>query len=105
MRSLQSWGALLLPLASLFSLAPCSRTDSALVLPKGFTPPQVFKNTNLLRTIDITKHYVPVPKGIVESISYLEARGEDGPHTVNPTVLNPKRFVFWLVRIRDRFGC
>ncbi|CAZ80778.1 unnamed protein product [Tuber melanosporum] len=111
MRFLRNWGALLLPLASLFSLAPCSSADSTLVQPKEFTPPPVFKNTNLLRTIDITKpyvrettamvidniskepqteYYVLVPKGIIENISYFEARGESGPHAVSPTVFNPK---------------
>ncbi|RPB03159.1 Ribophorin I [Choiromyces venosus 120613-1] len=111
MRSLRNWGALLLPLTSLFSLSSCSSADSTLALPKDPTPPQVFKNSNLLRTIDITKpyvretiamvidniskepqaeYYVPIPKGIVENISYLEARGEDGPHVVNLAVFNPE---------------
>ena len=86
-------------------------------------PPQVFKNSNLLRTIDITKpyvretvamvidniskepqaeYYVPIPKGIVENISYLEARGEDGPHVVNTAVFDSEGFVFSLIGIRNR---
>ena len=60
-----------------------------------FSPPQVYKNTNLLRTIDITKgyvrdtvaviientsdspqteYYVPVPKEEASAISYFEAK-------------------------------
>lgn len=126
MRSLQNWGALLLPLSSLFSLTSCSSADSTLDLPKDFVPPQVFKNSNLLRTIDITKpyvretvamvidniskepqaeYYVPIPKGIIENISYLEAKGEDGPHVVNTAVFDSERFVFSLVGIPNRrFG-
>jgi len=86
-------------------------------------PPQVFKNSNLLRTIDITKpyvretvamvidniskepqaeYYVPIPKGIAENISYLEARGEDGPYVVNTAVFDSEGFVFPLVGIRNR---
>ncbi|KAL7266986.1 dolichyl-diphosphooligosaccharide--protein glycosyltransferase subunit 1 [Rhizina undulata] len=98
MRSFFTRGAVLA--ASLFvSIASCSGSSSKLVLPADFAPPQVFKNANLLRTIDLTKpyvretiaiivenisnepqaeYYLPVPKDLVPKISYVEAKDKKG---------------------------
>lgn len=94
MRSLYNWGALVLLL--LTSLSSCTSTaGSKLLLPADFTPPQVFKHSNLLRTIDLTRpyaretiaavvenvskvpqseYYLPVSKETLPKVSYVEAK-------------------------------
>ncbi|KAI5847764.1 Ribophorin I [Morchella snyderi] len=93
MRSLHNWGALLSLFATLAAAA------EQLVLPADFTPPQVFKQSNLLRTIDLTKpyareiiaavveniseqpqseFYLPVDKATLPKLSYVEARNKKG---------------------------
>lgn len=72
---------------------------TSLVSAAAFTPPQVFKNSNLLRTIDLsrpyvkettavivenvsekpqTEYYVPFAKDVVPKISSIEARDKKG---------------------------
>lgn len=72
---------------------------TSLVSCSAFTPPQVFKNVNLLRSIDITKPYVkettavivenisekpqkeyyfPFPKDVLPKLSFIEARDKKG---------------------------
>jgi oligosaccharyltransferase complex subunit alpha (ribophorin I) len=117
MRSLRNWGALLLPLFSLPFVTSCLSAESRLVLPKDFSPPQVFKNINLLRTLDITKpyvretivviieniskepqaeYYVPVAKETVQHFSYFKAKDKKGngeEFVVSPVEFDPNRFV------------
>lgn len=88
---------------------------SAVILPPSFTPSPVFKNTNLLRTIDLSKpyekdviaviientskeaqtdYYLPFESNVVDNVSYLEARekgGSDG-FQVSRVVHNPERY-------------
>ncbi|KAI5807124.1 Ribophorin I [Geopyxis carbonaria] len=90
--------------ASLYAGLTLALTSSApaqsVSVPAGFTPPQVFKNTNLLRNIDITRpytreiiavivenisdkpqseYYVPFDAALAEDVSYVEARDKKGP--------------------------
>lgn len=79
-------------LALATSLASCSSAEP-------FSPPQVFKNVNLLRTVDLIKpyvketiaaivenvskepqseYYVPFPKDVVPKISSVEAIDKKG---------------------------
>ena len=72
---------------------------TSLVSAATFTPPQVFKNSNLLRTIDLsrpyvrettavvvenvseepqTEYYVPFARDVVTKISSIEARDKKG---------------------------
>lgn len=65
----------------------------------SFTPPQVFKNVNLLRTFDLTRHYVkettavivenvsqepqsdyfvPFPRNALSKVSWIGARDKKG---------------------------
>lgn len=71
-----------------------------LVLPKDFTPPQVFKNTNLLRNINLEKgylretvnvvvenvdkkpqsdYYIPFSADIIDKVGGLEVRDKKAP--------------------------
>lgn len=100
MRSLAPWGIL----AFLVQLSTCSLPSSEparpVHLPPDFSPPQVFQNTNLLRTVDITRpytrevvaaivenisdapqseYYLPFDAEIFGNISYVEARDKKGP--------------------------
>jgi oligosaccharyltransferase complex subunit alpha (ribophorin I) len=104
-------------LISLLSPTSCSSSESRLVLPKGFSPPQVWKNTNLLRTIDITKpyiretiaviientseepqadYYVPLAKDTVPHLSYFKAKDKKGngeEFSVSAVEFDSERFV------------
>jgi hypothetical protein len=117
MHSFIARGALLL--SSLFVAVSyaSSEIESKLVLPASFTPPPVFKNTNLLRTIDLTKPYskeiiaviaenisgkkqseyfVPFDKDVVDRVSYVEATDKKGPlgrFEVSKVEFNPERYV------------
>ena len=42
-----------------------SQLSSHLILPSNFKPPQVFKNTNLVRTISLEKGYAKVTVNVV----------------------------------------
>jgi oligosaccharyltransferase complex subunit alpha (ribophorin I) len=102
MRSFVARGALLLSslLTAVSAAAASSEVKSKHVLPSDFTPPPVFKNTNLLRTIDLTKPYsretiaviventskekqneyfVPFPANEAGQVSYFDARDKKGP--------------------------
>lgn len=91
------------------SVASASSPQSPLVLPAGFTPPQVFKNTNLLRTVDLSKpysrevvaiiventseqpqseYYVPLDRVQAERVSYVEARNKKVEGKFNVTRLD-----------------
>jgi oligosaccharyltransferase complex subunit alpha (ribophorin I) len=99
MRSFLARGAVLL--TSLFVAIAQATPETApqLNLPEKFAPPPVFKNTNLLRNIDLTKpyqreviavvveniskepqtdYYIPFDKEVAERISYIEARDKAG---------------------------
>lgn len=102
-------------LLSLAHTVVASSPTSELLLPADFKPPQVFKHSNLLRSIDLTKTYVrqviaaivettsdkpqdeyyfPLPQHLVETVSVIEARdkkGGPGEFEVTPVVFNPKR--------------
>jgi oligosaccharyltransferase complex subunit alpha (ribophorin I) len=119
MRSFIAGGALLLSslLTAVSAVAAPSAPQSKLVLPSDFTPPQVFKNTNLLRTIDLTKPYsretvaviveniskekqneyfVPFPTNEIGKVSYFDARDKKGPlgeFEVNEVVLGDDAYV------------
>lgn len=77
------------------SLAAASSPQEPLVLPADFQPPQVYRNTNLLRTVDLSKpysrevvaviventsdepqseYYVPLAREQAGNVSYLKAR-------------------------------
>ncbi|TGZ82950.1 Ribophorin I [Ascodesmis nigricans] len=101
MRGPTPWGLLLFTFATLCTASlPSTSPATPLVLPPDFTPPQVFNNTNLLRTIDLTRpysreviavivengsnqtqteYYVPFAKEVVDRVSYVEARDKAGP--------------------------
>jgi oligosaccharyltransferase complex subunit alpha (ribophorin I) len=109
MRSLHNWGALVSLFATLAAAA------EQLVFPADFTPPQVFKQSNLLRTIDLTKpyareiiaavveniskqpqseFYLPVDKATLPKLSYVEARNKKGSgeeFVVTPVEYNDDR--------------
>lgn len=116
MRSPYNWGALVLPL--LTSLSSCaSTTAGSKLLPADFTPPQVFKHSNLLRTIDLTRpyaretiaavvenlskipqseYYLPVSKETLPKVSYVEARDKKGTgdlFVVTPVELSEQRYM------------
>ena len=99
MHSITSRGALLLSSLVLAISSAAAQLGPTVVLPAAFTPPPVFKNTNLLRTIDLTKPYsreviaivvenvsdepqsdyfVPFAKDVVDRVSYVEARDKKG---------------------------
>lgn len=114
MRSIIARGALVL--STLLAVSSASSIASAVVLPASFTPPPVFKNTNLLRAIDLTRpyskeiiaiiienvsgekqsdYYVPFDANVVENVSYLEARdkkGSQGDFEVSRVEFNPERY-------------
>ena len=116
MRSIITRGALLL--STLFVAASCAspNVESKLALPADFTPPQVFKNTNLLRTIDLSKpwtkeivaiivenisgekqsdYFVPFDKDVMGKVSYFEARdkkGSAGDFQASKVEFNPERY-------------
>jgi len=89
----------LVVLTSLFvSFSESATPTSKLTLPSDFSPPQVFKNTNLLRSIDLTKsyarertaiivepiskepqtdYYIPFASDLLPSVSSVEAFDRD----------------------------
>lgn len=117
MRSLYNWSALVLPL--LASLSSCAFTiaGSKILLPADFKPPQVFKHSNLLRTIDLTRpyaretiaavienvskvpqseYYLPISKETLPKVSYVEARDKKGTgdmFVVTPVEFNEQRYM------------
>lgn len=111
MRSLYNWGALVLPLFTSLSSCASTTAGSKLLLPADFTPPQVFKHSNLLRTIDLTRpyaretiaavvenvskgpqseYYLPVSKETLPKVSYVEAK--DKKSTGDVFVVTPVEF-------------
>lgn len=100
MRTLAPWGLLAVFARLCTCSLPSSSPATPLVLPPDFTPPQVLKNTNLLRSVDLTRpysrevvavivenvsgapqneYYVPFDKEMAERVSYVEARDKAGP--------------------------
>ncbi|KAI5797908.1 Ribophorin I [Peziza echinospora] len=92
-------GAVILLLTSLVSGSAAASSHEAGVIPVDFNPPMVFKHTNLLRTIDLTKPYVketvaaivenvsnklqteyflPFPRSVIPHISSVEAKDKKG---------------------------
>ena len=97
--SITPCGALLLSSLVLAISSAAAQLGPKVVLPATFAPPPVFKNTNLLRTIDLTKPYsreviavvvenvseepqsdyfVAFASDVVDRLSYVEARDKKG---------------------------
>jgi oligosaccharyltransferase complex subunit alpha (ribophorin I) len=121
MRSFFTRGALLLSSLLVAVSAASSKPESKLILPADFAPPQVFRNTNLLRTIDLTRPYsrevivvivenvsgeeqsqyfLPFGKDAAEKVSYIEARdkkGHRGEFEVSKAEADPERYTSIIV--------
>lgn len=88
------WPLIARALLLVFTFSACSASSFA-----DFSPPLVFKNTNLLRSVDLTRHYsreiiaiiventskepqtvyyVPFAEDTARRISYIEARDKKG---------------------------
>lgn len=100
MWSLAPWGIIALFAQLSVCSLPSSSPATPLILPPDFSPPQVLQNTNLLRTVDITRpysretiaaiventsdapqseYYIPFDKEVIGNVSYVEARDKKGP--------------------------
>jgi len=125
---MRSFKGVLLLLSSLLATV-----DSKLVLPSTFAPLAVFRNTNLLRSIDLTKPYskeiiavivenvskegqreyfIPFTADEVKKVSYIEARdkkGTLGEFKVDEVEFNPQRCatdrLLFPPRSQARSGC
>ncbi|GAD99235.1 oligosaccharyl transferase subunit [Paecilomyces variotii No. 5] len=114
--------------SSLLCAAESNTTSPAarLVLPKSFTPPQVFKNTNLLRTINLEKgypretvnvvvenvdkkpqsdYYIPFPAKTIDKVGGLEVRDKKAPEKgrfdIDLTTLDGSDTQFFLVHFPE----
>lgn len=117
MRSILGQGlaaSILLTLTSLVT-PTLAVSDRDAVLPPTFSPPQVFRHTNLLRTVDLSKsyirttlaaivenvsekpqdvYYLPVEKEVLGRVTNIDARdrkGSLGKFEVAPVQFNAER--------------